>query len=77
MFVRETVMLAIIGVGLGLALSAVASQLLTGLLFGLSPTDAVTFVVAAAVIGAVAVSASYLPARRAARVDPLRALRHD
>jgi predicted permease len=77
MFVRETVTLAVIGVSLGLALSAAASQLLTGFLFGLSPTDAMTFVAAAAVICVVAVSASYLPARRAARVDPLMALRHD
>jgi len=77
MFVRETFTLAVIGVALGLALSAAASQLLTGFLFGLSPTDAMTFVAAAAVICVVAVSASYLPARRAARVDPLRALRHD
>lgn len=77
MFVRETLTLAAIGVGLGLALSAAASQLLTGFLYGLSPTDAMTFAAAAAVICAVAVSASYLPARRAARVDPLRALRHD
>lgn len=77
MFVRETFTLAAIGVCLGLALSAAASQLLTGFLYGLSPTDAMTFAGAAAVICAVAVSASYLPARRAARVDPLRALRHD
>ena len=77
MFVRETFTLAVIGVSLGLALSAAASQLLTGFLFGLSPTDAMTFAGAAAVICAVAVAASYLPARRAARVDPLGALRHD
>jgi predicted permease len=77
MFVRETFTLAVIGVGLGLALSAAASQLLTGFIFGLSPTDAMTFAAAAVVICVVAISASYLPARRAARVDPLRALRHD
>jgi predicted permease len=77
MFVRETLTLALIGVAIGLALSAAASQLLAGFLFGLSPTDAMTFAAAAAVICVVAISASYLPARRAAQVEPLRALRHD
>lgn len=77
MFVRETLTLAIVGVVVGLALSAAASQLLASFLFGLRPTDAMTFAGAAAVICLVAVAASYIPARRAARVDPLRALRHD
>jgi putative ABC transport system permease protein len=77
MFVRETLTLAIIGVGIGLVTSAAVSQLLASFLFGLGATDAMTFVTAAAVIVLVAVMASYLPARRAARVDPLRALRHD
>jgi predicted permease len=77
MFVRETLRLAVIGVGIGLAASAAVSQVLASFLFGLGATDAVTFATAAAVIGVVAMMASYLPARRAARVDPLRALRHD
>jgi len=57
--------------------SAAASRLLASFLFGLGATYAMTFASAAAVIGLVAVMASYVPARRAARVDPLRALRHD
>jgi putative ABC transport system permease protein len=77
MFVREMVRLAAIGVVVGLAVSAAASQLLASFLFGLAATDAMTFASAVALIGLVAVMASYLPARRAARVDPLRALRHD
>lgn len=77
MFVREAFTLAIIGVVVGLAISAAASQLLTAFLFGLRPTDAMTFAGAATIVCLVAVAASYLPARRAARVNPLRALRHD
>jgi predicted permease len=77
MFARETLALAVIGVVIGLAVSAAASRLLASFLFGLGANDAMTFASAAAVIGLVAVMASYVPARRAARVDPLRALRHD
>jgi putative ABC transport system permease protein len=59
-----------------LVASGAASQPHTSFLFGLGATDATTFASAVAVIGLVAVMASYLPARRAARVDLLRALRH-
>jgi predicted permease len=77
MFVRETVKITVIGVVLGLTLSAAASQALTAFLFDLRPTDAVTFGAAATIVSLVATVASYVPARRAARVDPLRALRQD
>jgi putative ABC transport system permease protein len=77
MFVRDVLRLAVIGVAIGLAVSAASSRLLAAFLFGLGATDAMTFASATAVIGLVAAAASYVPARRAARVDPLRALRHD
>jgi ABC-type lipoprotein release transport system permease subunit len=48
---------------------------MTGMLYGVSPTDGVTLVAVTALLGAVAVLAAYLPARRAARLDPLGALR--
>jgi predicted permease len=53
------------------------TQLMTSMLFGIAPTDVVTYLGASAVLAAVAVFASYIPARRATRVDPLIALRQD
>jgi predicted permease len=65
------------GVGLGLAAALAASRLVTSLLYGLAPTDPVTMVVAMAVLVIVSGVAGYLPARRAARVDPLVALHYE
>jgi len=63
------------GIVIGLAAAVASSRVMTGMLYGVSPTDAVTLVVVTALLGAVAVLAAYLPARRAARLDPLGALR--
>lgn len=63
------------GMAAGLVLAVGATRLLTAFLFGVSPLDAVTFAGGAAVLAAVALAASYLPARRAAATDPVRALR--
>ena len=68
-------------VGLGLLLGTAGALALTRvlatLLYDVSPTDPMTFLSVAVVLGAVALTASYLPARRAARVDPIVALRQD
>jgi ABC-type antimicrobial peptide transport system permease subunit len=77
MFVREGLSLSLFGVAAGLGISAAVSKLLTTFLFGLTPTDTMTFVGGSTILCLVAVVASYLPARRAARVDPLVALRHE
>jgi putative ABC transport system permease protein len=63
------------GLALGLAGAAATTRLLEGLLFGTSPTDPVVFAAMAAVLAAIASAASYLPARRAARIDPIVVLR--
>jgi predicted permease len=73
--VRRTVLLAGIGVAIGAAGSFVASGLLRSLLYGIGPTDAVSFAATAVVLVVVSALVGYLPARRASRTDPIVALR--
>jgi predicted permease len=74
---REGMWLAAIGLALGIGAARMLAQFVGSLLFGIQPTDAVSFVAAAALLLAIAMLASYLPARRASRVDPLIALRSE
>jgi len=67
--------LAIAGIGIGLALSFALTRIVAGQLLGVSATDPLTFVGVSCLLCAVALAASYIPARRAAKVDPLIALR--
>ncbi|HEX9704250.1 MAG TPA: FtsX-like permease family protein, partial [Gemmatimonadales bacterium] len=75
MVVGDGIRLAGIGVALGVAGAVAGSRLVVSLLYGVRPLDAVTFVAVPLALLGVAVAASYLPARRAARVDPMMALR--
>jgi len=77
MVVREGMRLAGTGVAVGIALAAAATRLIASLLFDVSPIDAWTFAAMSGLFIAVALLASYLPARRAASTDPLTALRSD
>jgi putative ABC transport system permease protein len=77
MILRQGMARAAVGVGLGVAAALAASRLLAGMLFGVSATDPSTFAAVSFVLLAVAAAACYVPARRAARVDPLEAVRHD
>jgi predicted permease len=75
MFVRSALAMTGIGVALGLAAAAGLTQLMTSLLFGISPLDPLTYCTVLLVLVAAALLASYLPAQRAAAVDPVVALR--
>ena len=77
MIVRRGVALAGLGAALGLLASLALSRLMTSLLFGVSATDPYSFAGVAVFLLAVAALASYIPARRASRVDPAEALRYE
>ena len=77
MILGQTLKLALMGVGLGLAGAFVLARFLASLLFGIGTYDPVTFWGAALLLVGVALAASYIPARRATRVDPIVALRYE
>ena len=74
MVLRRGLGLAAIGVGLGVAGALVVSHLMAGLLFGVSPTDPPTFAGVTLILTTVALAASYIPALRAMRFDPITTL---
>jgi putative ABC transport system permease protein len=69
--------LALVGAVIGSALAVGATRYLASLLFGVRPTDPSTFVAVTLLLLLVALAACYIPARRAMRVDPMVALRHE
>ena len=75
--VGEGMKLTIFGVSLGLAASWALTRLMVGLLFGISATDPVTFLIVSLLLAGVALAACYIPARRAMRVDPIVALHYE
>ncbi|MEW6206900.1 MAG: ABC transporter permease [Acidobacteriota bacterium] len=77
MIIRQGVAPALAGIAIGLAVSLALTRLIESLLFGVSATDAATFVIIAALLALVALAACYVPARRALKVDPVVALRYE
>jgi ABC-type antimicrobial peptide transport system permease subunit len=77
MVVRQGMLVAAVGLAVGLAGALAATRLMTGLLYGVSPYDLATFAGVTAVIALATLAANWLPALRAAHVDPLTALRGD
>jgi putative ABC transport system permease protein len=75
LIVRQGFALAGVGVAVGIPLALLASRLLRSSMFGISEHDPLTYAAVALMLGSVAVAASYIPARRATRIDPLEALR--
>jgi putative ABC transport system permease protein len=74
---KDVAAILVIGLAAGAALSLATLQVLQKMLFGLAPRDAATLIGAILVFSAVALFAGYIPARRAMRVDPMVALRHE
>ena len=72
---RRCLVLTVTGISIGVAAALALTRVMSGLLYGVSPTDVATFLAAAMILGVVAVAAAVVPARRATRVDPISALR--
>ncbi len=77
MVLGQGMRLSVIGVAVGIGLALALSRLAAGLLYGVSPADAVTFTIVPLLLILIAMAACFVPARRAASLDPLRALRHE
>jgi predicted permease len=77
MVMNETMLVVLIGAALGLGTALIVTRFISSLLFGLIPNDPLTILLAALLLIGVAALAGYLPARRAARVDPMVALRNE
>jgi ABC-type antimicrobial peptide transport system permease subunit len=77
MVVRQAMGLAAVGLAVGLGVAWAASRSLTSLLYAVKPVDISTYAIVAAVLTSAALAAAWLPARRAARTDPMVALRHE
>ena len=74
---KQGALLTLLGVVVGICASFALTRLMASLLFGVQPTDALTFVSVPLLLAAVALSASFIPAQRASKVSPMEALRHE
>ena len=77
MVVRQALRVSLAGAAAGIVITMGVSRLLTKFLYGVSPSDPLTYVMISALLTGVALLSSYVPARRAARVDPIAALRDE
>ncbi len=74
---RDGAAMTLPGIGIGVVVALALTRLMSSMLFGVKPTDVVTFVSVAGILCAIALLACYMPARRAAKLDPMQALRSE
>jgi ABC-type lipoprotein release transport system permease subunit len=77
LIMREVMWLVLAGIAVGVPVTLATSRMLSGMLFGLTPNDPSTLAISTATLAGVAGCAGYLPARRASRIDPMKALRSE
>ena len=77
MILRETAILLLIGLVIGVPVALGSARFIESKLYGLKPADPLTLIAAIVIMAIVAIISGYLPARRASRTDPLRALRYE
>jgi ABC-type antimicrobial peptide transport system permease subunit len=77
MVIRQALELVAAGVSIGLVAALALTRVLTGMLFGIKSTDPLTFACVVAILVGVSLLASYIPARRATKIHPMVALRHE
>jgi ABC-type antimicrobial peptide transport system permease subunit len=77
MELRQSTLMVLVGLAVGAPASLLVSRVIANQLFGVSPTDLVSFSIAAVIMVVIAGLASYIPCRRASRIDPLRSLRYE
>ena len=77
LILRQGMILALVGLAIGLAIALGAARLMKSLLYEVGATDLMTFTTVSVLLAGVALAASYIPARRAAKVDPIVALRYE
>jgi len=74
---RETSILMLIGIAVGVPIALAGTRMIRSMLFGLGAADPLALIAACVILASIAAAASYIPARRAARVDPMVALRYE
>ena len=77
MILRQSITLVAIGLGLGFVVALASTRVMRSLLYGVAANDVSTFAIVFVLLGAAALLASYIPARRAMKVDPMIALRYE
>jgi ABC-type antimicrobial peptide transport system permease subunit len=77
LFLRRAAFLVVAGIGLGALVAAATTRVVRDLLYGVAPNDPASFLAAAGALGLAGLLAAFVPARRATRLDPVEALRHE